>query len=147
MRLFVQRVKSASVSKVSTKEIIGRIDLGLFVLVGFKKTDTKQNADILAHKLSKIRLMADEEEKMNKTVTDAKGQVLVVSQFTLYANTKDGNRPSFIDAMDPSSAKKLYEYFVNKLISLNLAVETGSFGDYMQIETILDGPVTIVLES
>lgn len=147
MRLVIQRVSKASVTKVQNGEVMGAIEKGLFVLVGFKKGDNKNQADLLAEKLVKMRIMADESQKMNKTVSEVNGKFLVVSQFTLYANTKDGNRPSFIDAEEPVKARQLYEYFVAKLRELGAVVETGSFGDYMKIDTTLDGPVTIILEN
>lgn len=147
MKLVIQRVKKAQVKVVETDEVVGKIDSGLFVLLGIKKGDTKEKANLLVEKLSKIRLMADENGKMNLSVVDTKSEVLVVSQFTLYGNTDGGNRPSFIDAEEPEKARKLYEYFVGKLKEKEIKVETGSFGDYMEIENILDGPVTIVLES
>lgn len=147
MRLVVQRVKSASVKVVGSGKIVGSINKGLFVLVGVKKGDTEKDAETLAVKLSKLRVMADESDKMNLAVNDVKGQMLVVSQFTLYADTSGGNRPSFIDAALPEEAKKIYEHFVAKLKENGIKVETGSFGDYMQISAELDGPVTIVLEA
>ena len=145
MRLVVQRVDKAKVS-VGNK-VVGSINKGLFVLVGVKKGDTKENAKNLATKLFKLRVMADKEGKMNLNVGDAKGEILIVSQFTLYADTSKGNRPSFIKAGDPKDAKVLYEHFVLESKKTDLKVETGSFGDYMQIEVELDGPVTILLES
>ena len=147
MKLIIQRVKKASVTRVADGQIVGQIKKGLFVLVGIKKGDSTTEADNLVKKLSKLRIMSDEKDKMNLSVVDTKSEVLVVSQFTLYANTKDGNRPSFIDAEEPQKAQKIYEYFVSSLKSLGLTVETGSFGDYMLIETLLDGPVTITLDS
>ena len=145
MKLIIQRVKKASVTRVVDGQIVGQVKKGLFVLVGIKKGDSTTEADNLVKKLSKLRIMSDEKDKMNLSVVDTKSEVLVVSQFTLYANTKDGNRPSFIDAEEPQKAQKIYEYFVSSLKSLGLIVETGSFGDYMLIETLLDGPVTIAL--
>ena len=145
MKLVVQRVSRAKVSANGT--LAGKIGKGLFVLVGIKKGDTKENADYLAKKLLKLRVMADANDKMNLSVSDAKAEILVVSQFTLYANTNDGNRPSFLEAESPDSAEKLYNYFVNKLKESGLNVQTGSFGEYMMINTELDGPVTIILES
>lgn len=145
MRLVIQRVKKAKVSVGSKVE--GSIGKGLFVLVGVRKGDTKEDARKLASKLSKLRVMADKEGKMNLNVEDIKGEILIVSQFTLYADTSKGNRPSFIKAGDPKDAKVLYEYFVSELKEIGLKVQTGSFGDYMQIEVDLDGPVTILLES
>ena len=91
--------------------------------------------------------MSDDNDKMNLSIVDTKSEVLVVSQFTLYANTKDGNRPSFIDAEEPEKAEDLYEFFLQKLQEKNIKVEKGSFGDYMEISIVLDGPVTIVLEN
>jgi len=142
MRLVVQRVSQASV-KVKDK-IVGQIGKGLFVLVGIKKEDTNKEADTLAEKLSKLRIMADKEGKMNLSLEDMDAEMLVVSQFTLYADTSGGNRPSFINAALPDDAKKIYDYFVAKLKERGIKVATGSFGDYMEIETKLDGPVTII---
>lgn len=145
MKLIVQRVNKAKVVKVSDGLVTGEIGLGLFVLVGFKKGDTEKEINELAEKLSKLRVMSDGIEKMNLSVKDVGASILVVSQFTLYANTKDGNRPSFIDAEEPGRARELYELFVKKLKEKEIKVETGSFGDYMKIEAELDGPVTILL--
>ena len=147
MRLIIQRVSQAKVSKAQNNEIVGKIDKGLFVLVGIKKGDSKKEADFLAEKLSKLRVMADENEKMNLSVKDLNAEILVVSQFTLYADTSGGNRPSFIKAGSPSEAREVYEHFVSKLKSLGIKVATGSFGDYMKIDCTLDGPVTIILEN
>ncbi|KKQ92011.1 MAG: D-tyrosyl-tRNA(Tyr) deacylase, D-tyrosyl-tRNA(Tyr) deacylase [Microgenomates group bacterium GW2011_GWC1_39_7b] len=146
MKLIVQRVKRAKVVRVSDQKTVGEIGLGLFVLVGFKKGDTEEEAHKLADKLSKLRVMSDESDKMNKSINEVRGKMLVVSQFTLYADTKGGNRPSFINAEEPEKAKKLYEYFVTKLKEKDIQVESGSFGDYMQIEAVLDGPVTILYD-
>ncbi len=144
MRLVVQRVKKAEVKTVKDGKTVGRISKGLFVLVGVKKRDTLKDAEGLAEKLSKLRVMADKNDKMNLSLKDVDGELLVVSQFTLYAGTSAGNRPSFIDAALPEEAKLIYEYFVSKLKEKGIRVETGSFGDYMEIETLLDGPVTII---
>jgi D-tyrosyl-tRNA(Tyr) deacylase len=144
MRLVVQRVEKAKVVKVDDGSIVGEIGKGLFVLVGIKKGDTEKDAELLASKLSKLRVMADTEDKMNLSVNDIKGSMLVVSQFTLHADISGGNRPSFINAEEPKQAKELYEFFVSKLKENGIKVETGSFGDYMKIETVLDGPVTII---
>lgn len=145
MRLVVQRVKKAEVSVVETGKVIGKINNGLFVLVGVKEGDTKEDAEKLAEKLSKLRVMADKEGKMNLSVTDVDGGILVVSQFTLNADTSKGNRPSFIKAADPKLAQEIYEYFVAQLREKGIKVETGSFGAYMGIEAELDGPVTIII--
>lgn len=147
MRLIVQRVKEASVKISKDNKVIGKIGKGYVVLVGVKKKDTLKDAELLAVKLSKLRIMADENDKMNLSIKDVGGEMLVVSQFTLYADTSGGNRPSFINAALPEDAKKIYEHFVNKLKEGRVKVETGSFGDYMEIDTVLDGPVTIILDS
>jgi len=135
------------VKVVETGKVVGKIDKGLFVLVGVKQGDSKKQAEVLAEKLSKLRVMADEAGKMNLSVKDVEAKVLAVSQFTLCADTSRGNRPSFIKAAEPKLAQKIYEHFVHKLKDLGIKVETGSFGDYMQIRAELEGPVTILLES
>lgn len=144
MKLVVQRVSFASVSVKG--KIVDEIGKGLFVLLGVGKNDSRAQADKLVDKLGKLRVMADYEDKMNKTVADVGGQFLVVSQFTLYADTSGGNRPSFLNAAVPDLARELYNYFVEKLRKSGVTVATGSFGDYMKIETELDGPVTLNLE-
>lgn len=145
MRLVVQRVKKALVTVEETGKAAGEIGPGLFILVGVRDGDTQKDAETLAEKLFKLRVMADKEGKMNLAVADVGGEFLVVSQFTLYADTSGGNRPSFISAAQPDKAKKVYEHFVEKLKEKGAKVKTGSFGDYMRIETELDGPVTIVI--
>lgn len=147
MRLVIQRVKKAKVVVKETGKISGQIGKGLLVLVGVKKGDQMKNAELLAVKLSKLRVMSDNDGKMNLSVKEVNGQMLIVSQFTLYADTSAGNRPSFIDAALPDEAKKIYEHFVVKLREVGIEVETGSFGDYMEISTELDGPVTIIVDS
>lgn len=147
MRLVVQRVKKAEVKRTNDGTTVGKIGEGYFVLVGIKKGDSLKDAETLAAKLLKLRVMADKDGKMNLSLKDAGGELLVVSQFTLYADTSEGNRPSFINAALPDEAKKIYEHFVKKLKEGGIKVETGSFGDYMEIDCILDGPVTIILES
>ncbi len=148
MRLVVQRVEKAKVLRraqdYNSWEKVGEIEKGLFVLVGFKKGDTVELVNRLTDKLLKLRIMSDENDRMNLSVKDAGGSFLLVSQFTLYADTSGGNRPSFINAEDPKKAKKLYELFVEKIRESGIKTETGSFGDYMKIETVLDGPVTIL---
>jgi D-tyrosyl-tRNA(Tyr) deacylase len=144
MRIVVQRVEKAKVIRQSDQKVVGQIGIGLFVLLGIKKGDSEKEADYLAKKLFKLRVMADKEEKMNLSVNDISGSFLIVSQFTLHAETKDGNRPSFINAEDQIKAQKLYEYFLSKMKEKGAKVETGRFGDYMKIETVLDGPVTII---
>ena len=144
MKLVVQRVKEALVKTSKDNKVVGKIGKGYVVLVGVKKEDTLKDAELLAVKLSRLRIIADENGKMNLSINDADGEILVVSQFTLYADTSGGNRPSFINAALPEDAKKIYEHFVNKLKEGRVRVETGSFGDYMEINCVLDGPVTIL---
>jgi D-aminoacyl-tRNA deacylase len=143
MKLVIQRVKSASVSVAG--ESVAKIDKGLFILVGVGVGDTLEQAAELAGKIAKMRIMADEADKMNLSVKDVDGQILAVSQFTLYADTKTGNRPSFIKAEQPEKAQEIYDYFVACLRGEGIKVETGRFGEYMTIDPILDGPVTIIL--
>jgi len=145
MRLVVQRVKSASVTVVDTKEVVGKIGKGLFILVGVGEGDLENEAIAFAEKLAKMRIMSDKEDKMNLSVKDIAADILCVSQFTLYADTRGGNRPSFIKAAKPETAEKLYKLFVETLSNLGITVQTGKFGAYMKINAVLDGPVTIVL--
>ena len=147
MKIVIQRVNEASVAVKETNKIVGKIGKGLFILLGIKRGDSQNQVDELVEKISKLRIMADENNKMNLSVMDTKSEILFVSQFTLYTNTKDGNRPSFIEAEEPKKAKELHEYFVKRLREKGIKVETGSFGDYMEIECTLDGPVTIDLEN
>jgi len=145
MRLVIQRVNSGKV--IVENRTVGEIGKGLLILLGVGQNDSKKDADSLADKLSKLRIMADGGGKMNLSVTDTKTSILVVSQFTLYADTQGGNRPSFIKAKDPGEAKILYEYFIELIIRRGINVQTGSFGEYMKILADLDGPVTIVIDS
>lgn len=145
MRLVIQRVTECKL-KVNN-ELVSKIGKGLFVLVGVGITDTEKEAGHLAEKLSKLRVMADKEGKMNLSVKDVDSELLVVSQFTLYGDTTGGNRPSFIKAARPELAEQVYKHFIEKLKVYGISVKTGSFGEYMRIEPILDGPVTILMES
>lgn len=145
MKLVVQRVAKAKVS-VNDK-VVGRINKGLFVLLGVAEGDAKKDAEVLTEKLAKLRVMSDPAGKMNLSVKDVGGQVLVVSQFTLIADTSKGNRPSFVKAAEPRFAEELYNFFVEALRQKGVEVETGKFGAYMNIETKLDGPVTINIET
>jgi D-tyrosyl-tRNA(Tyr) deacylase len=145
MRLVIQRVSSARVSV--GKKVLGAIDKGLFVLVGVSEVDKKEDAGKLAEKLANLRVMADERAKMNLSVKVVGASVLAVSQFTLYADTTAGNRPSFIKAAKPNLAEKIYERFIDELKDQGVKVETGQFGEYMEIDTVLDGPVTIIMDS
>lgn len=144
MRLVIQRVSQASVSV--NKQVVSSIGSGLFVLIGIGAEDTLEQATMLAQKLVKMRLMKDSEDKMNLTVSDVKGEMLVVSQFTLYADTSGGNRPSFIKASRPDHARTMYDYFVTKVEEAGVPVKTGRFGEYMKIDAHLDGSVTIFME-
>jgi D-tyrosyl-tRNA(Tyr) deacylase len=145
MRLVIQRVQKASVEVKNKK--IGSIKLGLFVLLGIEENDTEKNLSILAEKLLKLRIMSDEKDKMNLSIMDTTKEILVVSQFTLMANTQKGNRPSFVKAANPDKARDLYRYFCSYLVEKGALLSTGKFGTYMNIKCELDGPVTITLES
>lgn len=142
MKLVVQRVTSASVEV--DEKIIGQIGEGLMVLVGFGENDTEREADYLAGKLAKLRIFEDENGRMNKSVKDIDGKVLLVPQFTLYAHTKK-NRPSFHKALAPDKATDLFDYFTQKCSEL-IDVETGEFGAFMKVSLLNNGPVTILLE-
>lgn len=144
MKLVIQRVKQA---KVEVKgKVAGEIEKGFLVLIGITHTDTRQEADYLAKKLCNLRVFEDENQKMNLNLKDVKGKLLIVSQFTLYADCKDGNRPSFTDAAKPEMANELYEYFCEKCEEYQIEVQKGIFGADMQVSLINDGPVTIVME-
>ena len=147
MRLVIQRVDKAKVINKETKKTVGQIELGLFVLVGVAEEDTRKKAESLAKKLANLRIMSDNLGKMNLSVKDTNTQILVVSQFTLLANTNKGNRPSFVKAGDPKRAEEIYNYFVAQLKKQGVNVATGEFGAYMKIEATLDGPVTILVDS
>lgn len=144
MRLVVQRVKNASV-KVDEK-IVGRIEKGFLVLIGIKKGDTKEQADYLVKRLCNLRIFTDENDKMNLSLKDVNGKLLIVSQFTLYGDCTQGNRPSFIEAERPEEAIPLYEYFCEQCKLNNIEVQKGIFGADMKVELLNDGPVTILLE-
>ncbi len=144
MRLVIQRVKNASV-KVDGK-VAGKINEGLLVLLGITHEDNKEKADYLAKKLVNLRIFKDENHKMNLSVRDINGELLIISQFTLYADTSQGNRPSFTNAAKPDFADELYEYFKEKCMEYDLKVESGIFGADMKVELLNDGPVTIILE-
>lgn len=145
MKIVLQRVSSASV-KVDSN-IVGSIQNGLLLLIGFSSTDTEETILPTIEKIVKLRIFSDVEGKMNKSVLDVNGSVLLVSQFTLYADTKKGNRPSFIEAARPEQAIPLYEFFIAEMSKRVSKVEKGIFGADMKVELLNDGPVTIVLES
>lgn len=141
----VQRVKRASVTVEG--EVVGRCGMGYAVLLGVAVGDTEKDAEVLATKLSKLRIFEDENEKMNRSILDVGGEALVISNFTLLANYSHGNRPEYLSAAAPAEANRLYEYFCAKLAELVGHVEKGVFGADMTVEIIGDGPVTIVMDS
>jgi len=145
MRAVIQRVTRASVTV--NEEIIGQIGNGLVVLVGIARDDTKVEAAYLVDKISNLRIFDDEEGKMNLSVKDVKGALLIVSQFTLYGDVRRGLRPSWIDAAPPEVAEPLYDFFVRQARSVVDEVATGKFQAMMEVELINDGPVTILLDS
>ena len=144
MKLLVQRVANANV-KVDDKTV-GKINKGFLVLCGVTHTDTKETADYLVKKLLNLRVFEDENEKMNLSLKQVNGELLIVSQFTLYADTSSGNRPSFINAAKPDMANELYEYFCSQCAKEGIHVEKGVFGAHMEVSLLNDGPVTIMLE-
>ena len=145
MKIVVQRVKNAKV-EVEGK-VVGKIDKGFLVLLGVTHNDTEEQADYLAKKLCGLRVFTDEKDKMNLSLKDVGGELLIVSQFTLYADCSQGNRPSFINAAKPDQAEKLYEYFCNQCNQkYNIKVEKGIFGADMKVTLLNDGPVTIIIE-
>ena len=145
MKVIVQRVKKASV-EVENK-IVGKINEGFMLLVGFTEGDDYNNICEMAKKIVNLRIMDDENGVMNKSILDTKGSILSISQFTLYADCKKGRRPSFIDAAKPEQAIPLYNYFNKKIEEYNVHVETGIFGADMKVSLLNDGPVTIILDS
>lgn len=143
MKVILERVSEASVSVES--KVVGQILLGYLLLVGFTHTDTEETAKKMAEKIVNLRIMPDADDKMNRTISDARGKVLAVPQFTLYADTS-GRRPGFKNAAKPEQAAELFEYFVAQLILHNLAVEKGVFGAHMIVASKNDGPLTLPLE-
>jgi D-tyrosyl-tRNA(Tyr) deacylase len=145
MRVVVQRVKHASVTINGT--VNGKINNGFLVLLGVQSTDSEQDVDYLVKKVTNLRIFSDENDKMNLSLKDVNGELLIVSQFTLYANCKEGNRPSFVEAAKPDIAIPLYEYFVSECKKIIPVVETGIFGADMKVDLLNDGPVTIIMDS
>ena len=145
MRAVVQRVTRAKVTVEN--EIIGEIKQGLVILLGVARDDSEADADYLGSKIASLRIFDDEAGKMNLSVKDVDGGLLVISQFTLYGDVRRGLRPSWIDAAAPETAKPLYEYFVERVGKLVDEVACGSFRSLMQVELVNDGPVTILLDS
>ena len=145
MKIVVQRVKNAKVDVEG--KTVGKIDKGFLVLLGVTHNDTKEQADYLVKKLCKLRVFTDENGKMNLDIKAVGGKLLIVSQFTLYANCSDGNRPSFIEAARPQQAEELYEYFCKECQEkYGIEVEKGIFGADMKVSLLNDGPVTIIIE-
>ncbi len=144
MRIIVQRVKEAQVS--IDGRIHGQIKQGLLLLVGVGPEDQKEDLEYAVRKLVNMRIFSDDEGKMNLSIKDVKGEILSISQFTLYADTKKGNRPAFTSAAKPDLASQLYDDF-NELLSQDIPVKTGVFAADMQVELVNDGPVTIVLDT
>ena len=145
MKLIIQKVKKA---KVEVKNnVVGQIDKGYMVLLGVKKGDTEKEADYLAKKLCNLRIFEDDNGKMNLSIKDVNGELLIISQFTLYGNTKEGNRPSFIEVEEPEKANELYKHFLIKCKENCIEkVEQGMFGEHMEVSLINDGPNTIIME-
>ena len=143
MRVLVQRSKEASC--IVDEKLVGKIDSGLVLLVGFTQNDSIEEIKYLVNKIINLRIFDDENGIMNKSILDVGGSILSISQFTLYADTKKGNRPSYINALNGEEAKKLYDLF-NEELSKYIKVSTGIFGSDMKIHLINDGPVTIYLE-
>lgn len=144
MKVVIQRVSKASVT--IDNKCVGSIGQGLVLLVGIGKEDTREIVDKYVNKIIKLRIFADKEGKTNLSLKDVEGQLLVISQFTLYANCKKGNRPSFIEAAGPNEGEELYDYFVSSCKNKVDVVETGEFGADMAVEIINDGPFTIILD-
>ena len=144
MKIVIQRVKRASVS--IDNELYNQIQQGLLLLVGVAPDDAQEDVAYAARKIANMRIFSDDEDKMNLSVKDVNGEILSISQFTLYADTKKGNRPAFIGAAQPDLASQLYDDF-NELLGREIPVKTGVFAADMQVELINDGPVTIVLDT
>lgn len=145
MKLVIQRVTHASVTV--DNNVIGKIGKGYMVLIGVSDTDTKEIADKMLDKMIKLRIFEDENGKTNLSLADVGGELLMISQFTLYANCKKGNRPSFIEAGSPDHANALYEYIIEKCKERVDVVEQGEFGAEMKVELLNDGPFTVILDS
>jgi D-aminoacyl-tRNA deacylase len=145
VRAVVQRVAEGRVTV--GVERVGQIGRGLCIFLGVGKLDNEQNADALADKIKNLRIFEDDQGKMNRSIGDVGGEVLVVSQFTLYADCRKGNRPSFTDAASADTADRLYRYFADRLRAAGLNVATGRFQAHMRVALINDGPVTLVLEN
>ena len=145
MRAVIQRVEQASVTVAG--QVVGEIGAGLLVLLGVSKSDQESDADYLIDKIIGLRIFEDEQGKMNRSVAEVSGAILMVSQFTLYGDVRRGKRPSFDEAARPEEARRLYEYAVQKIRDAGLRCETGEFQAMMKVSLVNDGPVTILLDS
>lgn len=145
MRAVVQRVTSGSVAV--DEKVVGSINKGFVVLLGISETDTTDDVDYMADKIVNLRIFEDEDEKMNLSLMDIKGELLVISQFTLYGDCRKGRRPNFMGAAKPEKAKELYEVFVNRCREMGVKTETGVFQAYMKVNILNDGPVTVIVDS
>ena len=145
MRVVVQRTREASVTVAG--DTVGKIDHGLLLLVGITHEDSEKDVDFVADKVANLRIFEDEDGKMNHSVLETGGQILSVSQFTLYGDCRKGRRPNFMNAARPEQAEPLYELFNSKLREKGLVVETGRFGAMMDVRLLNDGPVTLIVES
>ena len=145
MRAIIQRVTRARVTVAS--RVAGEIQTGVLILLGVGRADTPESAEYLAEKIANLRIFADDAGKMKRSLVEIGGSALVVSQFTLYGDTRGGRRPSYIQAASPEDANRLYEEFVRRLRSFGVQVETGVFQAHMEVELVNDGPVTILLDS
>ena len=145
MRVVIQRVSEASVE--INKSYTNSINKGFMILLGICEGDTNDDLEYIIGKIEKLRIFEDENEKMNLSIKDINGEILLVSQFTLYASTKDGNRPSFTNSMKFDEANKMYEIFKNRLSETGIPFKTGEFGANMKVSLINDGPVTIIIDS
>lgn len=145
MRAVIQRVSQAKV--VVDENTVGQINRGFMILLGVHEEDTQADVDYLVGKISKLRVFEDDQQKMNRSIMDVGGEILSISQFTLFADTKKGNRPSFVQAAKPDTAIPLYEAFNEGLRQVGIPVETGIFGADMKCHLVNDGPVTIIIDS
>lgn len=145
MRFVVQRVLNSNI--IVENNIVGEINAGFIVLIGITSSDTKEIADAMVKKLINLRIFKDSNDKMNLSIKDVNGSILLVSQFTLYADCTHGNRPSFINAANPEYANELYEYIIHECKKYDIHVETGIFGANMNVNILNQGPVTIILDS
>ncbi|SDB96722.1 D-tyrosyl-tRNA(Tyr) deacylase [Pelagirhabdus alkalitolerans] len=145
MKAVIQRAKRGKVTV--SDQVVGSIESGLVVLLGVTHDDTSEDAQYLANKIVNLRIFEDEDQKMNNSLLDQQGQVLSISQFTLYSDTRKGRRPNFMEAAKPDQAKQLYETFNDALGAFGVVVETGVFGEMMDVELVNDGPVTITIDS